>query len=65
MEMSQGNSLYNYLKQTKMSFFKNREEEGKAGPMWGWTQWQEGGYKERVWEGENTVCLVAGMPLQV
>jgi hypothetical protein len=29
MEMSQGNSLYSYFKQTKMSFCKNREQEGK------------------------------------
>jgi hypothetical protein len=35
MEMSQGNSLCSYLKQTKMSFFKNREQEGKTGPVWG------------------------------
>jgi hypothetical protein len=35
--MSQGNSLYNYLKQTKMSFFayKNEEQEGRIGPVWG------------------------------
>jgi hypothetical protein len=29
------NSLDNYLKQTKMSFSKNREQEGKTGPAWG------------------------------
>jgi hypothetical protein len=34
MEMSQENSLYSYLKQTKMSFFKNREQKGKSGPVW-------------------------------
>jgi hypothetical protein len=34
MEMSQGNSLYSYLKQTKMSFFKNRGQEGKTSPVW-------------------------------
>jgi hypothetical protein len=38
MEMSQGNSLYSYLQQTKMSFFffyKIREQEGRRGPAWG------------------------------
>jgi hypothetical protein len=34
MEMSQGNSLRSYLKQTKMPLFKNREQEGKTGPVW-------------------------------
>jgi hypothetical protein len=33
LEMSQGNSLYRYLKQTKMSFVKNREQEGKTDPV--------------------------------
>jgi hypothetical protein len=28
-------TLYSYLKQTKMLFFKNREQEGKTGPVWG------------------------------
>jgi hypothetical protein len=23
-----------------------------SSPIWGWCQWKEGGYKERVWEGE-------------
>jgi hypothetical protein len=35
MEMSQGNSLCRYLKQTKMSYFffyKTEEKEGKTGP---------------------------------
>jgi hypothetical protein len=27
--------LYNYLKQTKISFFKNEVQEGKTGPVWG------------------------------
>jgi hypothetical protein len=38
MEMSQGNALCNYLKQTKMSvffFYKIREQEGRTGPVWG------------------------------
>jgi hypothetical protein len=26
---------YSYFKQTKMSSFKNGEQEGKAGPVWG------------------------------
>jgi hypothetical protein len=33
--MSPEISLYRYLKQTKMSSFKNREQEGKTGPVWG------------------------------
>jgi hypothetical protein len=34
MEMSQWNSLYSYLTQTKMSFSKNKEQKGKIGPIW-------------------------------
>jgi hypothetical protein len=35
MEMSQGNSLYSYLKQIKMSFFyKNGEQECIIGLVW-------------------------------
>jgi hypothetical protein len=38
MEMSQGNSLGSYLKQTKISFFplfyKIGEQEGRTGPVW-------------------------------
>jgi hypothetical protein len=26
--------LYSYLKQTKMSFFKIKEQKGKTGPVW-------------------------------
>jgi hypothetical protein len=36
--MSQENSLYSYLKRTKMSFFyfyKIKEQEGRTGPVWG------------------------------
>jgi hypothetical protein len=33
MEMSQLKSPYSYLKQTKMYFFKNEEQEGKTGPV--------------------------------
>jgi hypothetical protein len=36
MEMSQWNTLYSYLKQTKMSYFyKNGEQEGKTDTVWG------------------------------
>jgi hypothetical protein len=49
MEISQGNSLYSYLKQTKISFFfKNREQESKTGPVWGFVPVRGRGYKERV-----------------
>jgi hypothetical protein len=27
--------LHSYLKQIKMPFFKNGEQEGKTGPVWG------------------------------
>jgi hypothetical protein len=37
MEMSEGNSLYGYLKQTKMSvfffFYKTREKESGTSPV--------------------------------
>jgi hypothetical protein len=41
MEMSQGSSLHSYLRPTKMSIFKkkNREQEGRTGPVWGY-QWE-------------------------
>jgi hypothetical protein len=42
MEMSQRNSLYSYLKQTEIPFFKNREQEGKTGPVWGLAPMGEG-----------------------
>jgi hypothetical protein len=45
---NQGNSLYSYLKQTKMSFFffyRIKEQEGRTGPVWGvWYQWEGGEY---------------------
>jgi hypothetical protein len=67
--MSQGNSLYSYFKQTKMSFlfffYKIREQEGRTSPVWGgWYQWKWGGGGERVWEGEygaNTVSTCTKM----
>jgi hypothetical protein len=34
-----------------MSFSKTGQE-GKIGPVWDWYQWEGGGYKERVAEGE-------------
>jgi hypothetical protein len=51
VEMSQGNSLYSYLKQTKMSFFKIEigEQEGRTGPVRGDLYlWEGGGVGERV-----------------
>jgi hypothetical protein len=33
MEMSQGNSLYSYLKQTKMSFFFYKTKNRKTKPV--------------------------------
>jgi hypothetical protein len=35
MEMPQGNSLYCYLIQTKMPFFKNRQQEASTVPFLG------------------------------
>jgi hypothetical protein len=40
-----------YLKQTKIPFFKNGQQEGKTGPTWRrrpYLQWEGGGYQERV-----------------
>jgi hypothetical protein len=48
MEMSQWNSLISYLKQTQMPFFKNGEQEGKIGPVWGLGTVGGEGYKERM-----------------
>jgi hypothetical protein len=47
MEISQGNSLYAYLKQIKMAFFKNKEQEGKTGG-WGWYLWEGRRHNGRV-----------------
>jgi hypothetical protein len=52
MEISKRKSLCNYLKQTKMSFFKNEGQDGKTVPFWGWYQWEGGEYKQRVTKGE-------------
>jgi hypothetical protein len=49
IEMSQGNSLYSYLKQTKMSFLQNqRTGEQNRSCLGGWYQCKRGGYGERV-----------------
>jgi hypothetical protein len=49
MEMSQRNTLYSYLKQTKMPFFqKTQTRKIKQALPGGWYQWEDGGYKERV-----------------
>jgi hypothetical protein len=65
MEMSQGNSLCSYLKQTnkkKSTVFPSltKEQKGRTGPAWegGWYRWEREGGGERVWEGKydaNTV----------
>jgi hypothetical protein len=57
MEMSQGNSLCSYLKQTKMSFiFSFTKSENKKAeqvlPCRSWYQWEGRRDGERVWEGE-------------
>jgi hypothetical protein len=33
--MSQGNSLFAIINKQKSLFFKNGEQEGKTGPVWG------------------------------
>jgi hypothetical protein len=44
----------------KCHFFnKNREQEGRTGPSWGGQhQWEEGGCRERVYEGEHSANIV-------
>jgi hypothetical protein len=43
------NSLCSYCKQTKMAFFKNREQKDKTGLIWGLIPVAgAGAYKERV-----------------
>jgi hypothetical protein len=37
-----------------MSFFKNGEQEGKTGPVWGWYQWEG----ENVGKGCRRVNMV-------
>jgi hypothetical protein len=53
MDISQGNSLFSYLKQTKMSIFfiyKTGEQEDGVGPAWqDWYQWEQGRNRERAW----------------
>jgi hypothetical protein len=36
------------LNTQKLSFLKNRKEEGKTGPVWGLAPVGGGGYKERA-----------------
>jgi hypothetical protein len=49
MEMSQRNTLYSYLKQTKMSFFQKMENRKAKQFLSGdWHQWEGRGHKERV-----------------
>jgi hypothetical protein len=48
MAMSQWNSMYSSHIYTKMSFFKNREQEGKTGPVWGLPPMGGGEHKESV-----------------
>jgi hypothetical protein len=56
MEMSQGNSLYNYLKQQqqKSLFFllKNWKTGERTGPVWEVVPVKEVGCGQRVQEGE-------------
>jgi hypothetical protein len=63
MEMSQGNSLCSYLKQTKMLFFsffyKIREQQGVTGPAWrGCYQW-EGDNVGKWWRMVNMVQILS------
>jgi hypothetical protein len=68
MKVPQGNSLYSYLKQTKMSFFFFTESENRKAKQIQLRGGGEGvdtsgkgeGGEERVWEdeyGANTVCM--------
>jgi hypothetical protein len=34
--------------QTKIFLKKKGEQEGKTGPVWGWHQWEDGRYQQRV-----------------
>jgi hypothetical protein len=59
MEMSQGISLYNYLKQTKMSFFyKNGEKEVRIVPVWGVGTSVRGNDVKKVCRRGNTVKIL-------
>jgi hypothetical protein len=48
--MSQENSPYSYLKQTKLSLFKIKSENRRAEQVLSgsWYQWEGGGCEERV-----------------
>jgi hypothetical protein len=56
MEMSQGNFLCSYLKQTKCHFTKSENERAKQVPVWE-DQWEVGGCGERVKEDEYVQIL--------
>jgi hypothetical protein len=53
-EMSQGNSLYNYLKQTKLSYYFafTKVQEGRTGPACGGGV-DTSGRREEVGNGEG------------
>jgi hypothetical protein len=63
MEMSQGNSLYSYLKQ-KCHFFSFTKSENRMAENRsclggeGWYQWELGGGGERMWEDEYSINTV-------
>jgi hypothetical protein len=55
-----------YLKQREMSFFFQKQRLGRQNRSYlgGLIQWEKGGYKERVQEGEcgkNIMCLCMKM----
>jgi hypothetical protein len=61
MEMSQRNSLFNYLKQTKCHLFllQNQITGGQNSfSLWNWYQWEEGEGKKRIQEGEYGASTV-------
>jgi hypothetical protein len=47
--------LYSYLKQTKMTFFKNKEQEDNTGPGWGAGTSESG---EDIRKGRKRVKMV-------
>jgi hypothetical protein len=49
--MLQGNSLFSYLKQTKMLFIhlqKQRRGKQNRSSLEGWYKWERGGHGERL-----------------
>jgi hypothetical protein len=57
MEMSPSNSLYNYPKQTKVSFFKSERQEDKRSCLGVGTRGAGGGHKEKM-KRENMVEIL-------